>query len=37
MFATINIGGMLRFIRLIPGTKGRILEDMDALFGSVSK
>lgn len=36
-FATINIGGILGFECLIPGTKGMILEDIDALSGSVSK
>jgi hypothetical protein len=35
MFATINIGGMFVFACLIPETKGRSLEDMDVLFGSV--
>jgi sugar porter (SP) family MFS transporter len=37
MFAAINIGGMFTFACLIPETKGRSLEDMDVLFGSVSK
>ncbi|KAJ8490166.1 hypothetical protein ONZ45_g5181 [Pleurotus djamor] len=36
MFATINIGGMAVFSLLIPETKGRSLEDMDVIFGSVS-
>jgi hypothetical protein len=36
MFGTINLGGMFVFACLIPETKGRSLEDMDVLFGSVS-
>ncbi|KAI0363814.1 general substrate transporter [Pilatotrama ljubarskyi] len=36
MFATINIGGMATFALLIPETKGRSLEEMDVIFGSVS-
>ncbi|KAK1235514.1 hypothetical protein PQX77_001255 [Marasmius sp. AFHP31] len=36
MFATINIGGMGTFSLLIPETKGRSLEDMDIIFGSVT-
>jgi len=36
MFATINIGIMLPFSLLIPETKGRSLEEMDIIFGSVS-
>ena len=36
MFATINIGGMAVFSALIPETKGRSLEEMDIVFGSVS-
>ncbi|KAI0795976.1 general substrate transporter [Abortiporus biennis] len=35
MFATINIGGMAVFALLIPETKGRSLEEMDIIFGSV--
>jgi len=35
MFATINIGGMAVFSLLIPETKGRSLEEMDIIFGSV--
>lgn len=35
MFATINIGGMAVFAALIPETKGRSLEEMDIVFGSV--
>ena len=35
MFATINIGGMAVFALLIPETKGRSLEEMDVIFGSV--
>ena len=37
MFATINIGGMAVFSLLIPETKGRSLEEMDIIFGSVSR
>jgi len=37
MFATINIAGMGTFSLLIPETKGRSLEDMDVIFGAVSK
>ncbi|KAI0738375.1 general substrate transporter [Daedaleopsis nitida] len=36
MFATINIGAMATFSLLIPETKGRSLEEMDVIFGSVS-
>ncbi|KDQ49738.1 hypothetical protein JAAARDRAFT_165319 [Jaapia argillacea MUCL 33604] len=36
MFATINIGGMAVFAFFIPETKGRSLEEMDIIFGSVS-
>ncbi|TFY83914.1 hypothetical protein EWM64_g107 [Hericium alpestre] len=36
MFATINIGAMGTFSLLIPETKGRSLEEMDVIFGSVS-
>ncbi|KIP07751.1 hypothetical protein PHLGIDRAFT_105227 [Phlebiopsis gigantea 11061_1 CR5-6] len=35
MFAAINIGGMAVFSLLIPETKGRSLEEMDIIFGSV--
>jgi hypothetical protein len=35
MFATINIGGMFVFSCLIPETKGKSLEEMDIIFGSV--
>ncbi|EPS94056.1 hypothetical protein FOMPIDRAFT_1170042 [Fomitopsis schrenkii] len=35
MFAAINIGGMATFAALIPETKGRSLEEMDVIFGSV--
>ncbi|KAL1942927.1 hypothetical protein VTO73DRAFT_4598 [Trametes versicolor] len=35
MFGTINIGGMAVFSLLIPETKGRSLEEMDIIFGSV--
>jgi len=37
MFATVNIGGMFVFTFFIPETKGRSLEEMDVIFGSVSK
>ncbi|KAK7682099.1 hypothetical protein QCA50_014685 [Cerrena zonata] len=37
MFATINIAGMGTFALLIPETKGRSLEEMDIIFGSVQK
>jgi len=36
MFAAINIGGMAVFALLIPETKGRSLEEMDIIFGSIS-
>ncbi|KIY72272.1 general substrate transporter [Cylindrobasidium torrendii FP15055 ss-10] len=36
MFATINVGAMGTFALLIPETKGRSLEDMDIIFGSVT-
>ncbi|KAF8982014.1 general substrate transporter [Cyathus striatus] len=36
MFATVNIIGMGGFALLIPETKGRSLEDMDVIFGSIS-
>ncbi|KAG8978844.1 hypothetical protein FRB94_013114 [Tulasnella sp. JGI-2019a] len=35
-FATINILGMATFAFLIPETKGKSLEEMDILFGSIS-
>ncbi|CAL1703037.1 unnamed protein product [Somion occarium] len=37
MFATINIAGMGIFSLLIPETKGRSLEEMDIIFGSVQQ
>ncbi|KAJ7097192.1 general substrate transporter [Mycena belliarum] len=37
MFGTINIAGMGTFALLIPETRGRSLEDMDVIFGAVSK
>ncbi|KII84980.1 hypothetical protein PLICRDRAFT_32188 [Plicaturopsis crispa FD-325 SS-3] len=37
MFAAINIGGMAVFSILLPETKGRSLEEMDIIFGSVTK
>ncbi|KAF8889439.1 general substrate transporter [Gymnopilus junonius] len=37
MFATINIGGMAVFSLLIPETKGKSLEEMDIIFGSITK
>jgi hypothetical protein len=36
MFATVNIGAMFPFALLIPETKGRSLEEMDVIFGTVS-
>ncbi|TFK19869.1 sugar transporter [Coprinopsis marcescibilis] len=36
MFGAINIGAMGLFSALIPETKGRSLEEMDIIFGSVS-
>ncbi|KAG2078775.1 general substrate transporter [Suillus decipiens] len=36
MFATINIGGMAIFSLLLPETRGRSLEEMDIIFGSIS-
>lgn len=36
LFGTINIVGMGVFSLLIPETKGRSLEDMDIIFGSIS-
>jgi len=36
MFATINIGAMATFSLLIPETKGRSLEEMDIIFGSIT-
>ncbi|KAF8068086.1 general substrate transporter [Lyophyllum atratum] len=36
MFATVNIGAMAVFSLLIPETKGRSLEEMDVIFGSIS-
>ncbi|KIL63068.1 hypothetical protein M378DRAFT_80338 [Amanita muscaria Koide BX008] len=37
MFATINIGGMAIFSLLIPETKGKSLEEMDVIFGTISQ
>lgn len=37
MFAAINIGAMFTFSLLIPETKGRSLEEMDIIFGAVSR
>ncbi|KAK0199772.1 general substrate transporter [Desarmillaria ectypa] len=37
MFATVNVGAMGLFAILIPETKGRSLEDMDVIFGAISK
>jgi len=37
MFGTINIAGMAVFTLLIPETKGRSLEEMDIIFGSVKE
>ncbi|KAF9457605.1 general substrate transporter [Collybia nuda] len=36
MFATVNIGAMGVFSLVIPETKGRSLEEMDIIFGSVT-
>ncbi|KAK0446131.1 general substrate transporter [Armillaria borealis] len=36
-FATVDIGAMGLFLSLIPETKGRSLEDMDVIFGAISK
>ena len=37
MFATVNIGAMATFSLLIPETKGKSLEEMDIIFGAVSR
>ncbi|KZV98304.1 general substrate transporter [Exidia glandulosa HHB12029] len=37
LFATINIGGMVTFTFFIPETKGRSLEEMDVIFGTVTR
>ena len=37
MFATVNVGIMFPFALLIPETKGRSLEEMDVVFGSVGR
>jgi hypothetical protein len=37
MFATINICGLAIFSLLIPETKGKSLEEMDVIFGTVSQ
>ncbi|KAG6906393.1 hypothetical protein DXG01_014159 [Tephrocybe rancida] len=36
MFGTVNIGAMAVFAFFLPETKGRSLEDMDVIFGSIS-
>ncbi|KAF7985421.1 hypothetical protein HWV62_5137 [Athelia sp. TMB] len=36
MFGTINLGGMFVFSAFLPETKGRSLEEMDVIFGSVT-
>ncbi|KAJ7574894.1 general substrate transporter [Mycena floridula] len=36
MFGAVNIGAMAMFSLIIPETKGRSLEEMDVLFGSVT-
>lgn len=36
MFGAINIGGMTTFSLPLPETKGRSLEEMDIIFGTVS-
>lgn len=35
VFATINIGGMVPFSYLLPETKGKTLEEMDVIFGTI--
>jgi hypothetical protein len=37
MFATVNIGAMATFALVIPETKGRSLEEMDIIFGSITE
>ncbi|KAF5358771.1 hypothetical protein D9758_008577 [Tetrapyrgos nigripes] len=36
MFATIDIGALAAFALIIPETKGRSLEDMDVIFGTIT-
>ncbi|KAL5501260.1 hypothetical protein ACEPAH_9647 [Sanghuangporus vaninii] len=36
MFAAVNIGAMFTFSLFIPETKGRSLEEMDVIFGTIS-
>lgn len=36
MFGTINLGGMAVFSFFLPETKGKSLEEMDVVFGSIS-
>ncbi|KAG5729230.1 putative quinate permease [Termitomyces sp. T112] len=36
LFGVVNIGAMAVFAFFLPETKGRSLEDMDVIFGSVS-
>lgn len=37
MFGTVNVGAMATFSLLIPETKGKSLEEMDIIFGAVSR
>ena len=37
MFGTVNIGAMAIFSLLIPETKGRSLEEMDVIFGTITE
>ena len=37
VFATVNVGAMATFSLLIPETKGKSLEEMDIIFGAVSR
>ncbi|KAK2467591.1 hypothetical protein APHAL10511_000446 [Amanita phalloides] len=37
MFATVNIGAMATFSLIIPETKGKSLEEMDIIFGAVTR
>jgi hypothetical protein len=37
VFATVNVGAMATFSLVIPETKGKSLEEMDIIFGAVSR
>jgi len=37
MFGTVNIGAMAVFSLIIPETKGRSLEEMDVIFGTITE